>query len=43
MQELNLACAELKINHLNYLVANANQRVEVLHSKISELIARINE
>ena len=28
--ELVLACAELKTNHMSYLVSNANQRVEVL-------------
>ena len=41
--ELVLACAELKTNHMSYLVSNANHRVDVLVSKISELVARLNE
>ncbi len=41
--ELVLACAELKTNHMSYLVSNANQRVEVLHNKITELVARLND
>lgn len=41
--EIVLACAELKTNHLNYLVSNANHRVDVLVSKITELVTRLNQ
>jgi hypothetical protein len=41
--ELVLACAELKTNHLNYLVSNANHRVDVLVSKITDLAARLTQ
>jgi hypothetical protein len=41
--ELVLACAELKTNHMSYLVSNANHRVDILVSKITDLVTRLNE